>query len=680
MAITDKNDPQPVQQTQAPRKKTWREETTSYNSVQDIIDRGKKDAEAFQLQQMQNQQLGYIQMNRGYPGCFPAENTLASISLLNPTGLLHPMYQQQPMMQQMPMQQPGMYPQQPMMQQPGMYPQQPMMQHPGFGHPMQQMPMQQPGVHSQQPMMQQGMQPQQPPQMVQNRGPVKPIVAKVHEDKDFFGYARIKQGEEMAVPVDAVRHPDDALSKSPYAHTEAPIPEKEDLEERTRAENKRLQEQFEKLDMHSARFKDPKQRHIASEMEENNRILDELANEKFREFEEEQKKLLELSCSFIMIDNSFHNVSKRNYSDNYGYSHLTEYINNTHDVIYVQDSNNFIVPVHPEPIGNGEENLNRKRYGELRIRDTYTFKSYMSLKDIGDLIFKYTNRSNLIKYDQREAIDIYDAIRRMLQESPRSHVSFEQTVFNIVVERKVMIGHIQRNPRLFISTHNIILTTRKEVAGIPHPYSYDGFRLAEKGVGGVYDSINHISDSYSAGMVLIDNEGKFKNRWFYNLGRVHELTPVVNHRYPSGLYVNCFINGERDNENSTYYEPIEEELIKAHVFRTKEEAESHGNPEAHLKAMEYSSKAQKMTHEKFKGDMELQTMLQKAELEAESAERKREQAREEHAFKLESAKLEYKEKRWKLAAACLTAIAAIAAVWHKYQSQASSGGNGFAFM
>ena len=96
--------------------------------------------------------------------------------------------------------------------------------------------------------------------------------------------------------------------------------------------------------------------------------------------------------------------------------------------------------------------------------------------------------------------------------------------------------------------------------------------------------------------------------------------------------------------------------------------------------MEYSSKAQKMTHEKFKGDIELQTMLQKAELEAESAERKREQAREEHAFKLESAKLEYKEKRWKLAAACLTAIAAIAAVWHKYQSQASSGGNGFAFM
>src|SRR5690606_15101447 len=114
------------------------------------------------------------------------------------------------------------------------------------------------------------------------------------------------QGEQMAVPPNAVRFPGDAISKSPFAHSDTPIPEKEELEARARDNARRLRKEYNDLGVNPTPYKKGRQSIVDQQIKEEVAIIESFADtyssEKFREFEEKQKALAALSCVYIQIN------------------------------------------------------------------------------------------------------------------------------------------------------------------------------------------------------------------------------------------------------------------------------------------------------------------------------------------------------------------------------------------
>jgi hypothetical protein len=251
-----------------------------------------------------------------------------------------------------------------------------------------------------------------------------------------------------------------------------------------------------------------------------------------------------------------------NYDPRCPFKLVTTYINNTdHDITIMGRTNIPITfPKRPPHLG-----INIPRETSFIIRTTYILNNHNDIIRFANNLSKYKQNSNI---DNGDLTIIYDALAERLKNGQMLHT------FTVTVERLILSEVLYCGYPIYISDSDLLVTVGEYNVNMIHPYSDNGILL---------DTYVHVvQDKKITGVIIevIDNENEIGDRFVCLGKRMFRIPPKRDESLKSGVYVT---NMQQNVTNMVEVEPIYYEFDEASeaigLYKTKEEAQTYGNPE-----------------------------------------------------------------------------------------------------
>jgi aromatic ring-cleaving dioxygenase len=245
--------------------------------------------------------------------------------------------------------------------------------------------------------------------------------------------------------------------------------------------------------------------------------------------------------------------------------------------------NNVPVAIPPKPYSGGAD--------KIIIRNSYTFVNLESIIGTLNNIAEYKKHFGNDNYEMNV---IYSTLLSMYEKSRTNLGAFIQTTVGI--DHEIPMRVVKENNNIYIPATDMLLQYRGSNVECPHPFSDNGMLIhqyrqisLEKKVSGVF-------------VEVIDNENTTNARFMYAAGRVSEIPVIVDETKRSGVYISRSTSDKYNDVHvkSEYY--TLEESDKTGLFKTREQAESGGDPgvlvKNEQKRLEQENFRLKQEHEK----------------------------------------------------------------------------------
>lgn len=285
-----------------------------------------------------------------------------------------------------------------------------------------------------------------------------------------------------------------------------------------------------------------------------------------------------------------------------------EYTNYSDTPFYIKTQSNIPLSISPN---HNSASCDEQR-PHLEVRQIITIHSGSDIYDTYELL-------GAIKANTGALSDCAEEIRSKLSElyavdaGRRNKVNFPFSVKYSALEEDVM-----RGGRLHLREVDVIVTKVKEDLILPHPNSSEGLQQFSI-------TSNKAFESHAGILVrVVDNESIAKARFYHAAKQLISVPSSDDETIKSGVYstvATMAADGFIDRE--TVYYTFEEAEEKLGMYRTREEALSHGNPEFALRAEEAKNRAEeaRLTAETRKLSNDLELLRKERELEILDSER-----------------------------------------------------------
>lgn len=268
----------------------------------------------------------------------------------------------------------------------------------------------------------------------------------------------------------------------------------------------------------------------------------------------------------------------------FSYTKETTYLNLTDIPLFMQDNLNIISVIDPitnkhEWVNSGEHHTN-----SFIIVDTYRYPNmHAARKNLMLISNRFSNR-----YDEKFSHEAY-ALHKVLSDAIKNKESSHNGPILVRLKRAYSVTDHYKN-RMYISSHDIVVTNKQENIYTPHPLSIEreiGKMEGEDSLPGKILDKPAIQ-SYKVEIELIDNDCAIGERYIYVFGQPVKIRPHKNPNKVDGAYMYNYLNGDKA-KITPVFTPLEE-LESVHIYKTKEDAIHSGDPELRIKAINIETK------------------------------------------------------------------------------------------
>lgn len=254
-----------------------------------------------------------------------------------------------------------------------------------------------------------------------------------------------------------------------------------------------------------------------------------------------------------------------------GFTVSVEYSNYSEGAMFVKTQNNLIFVV--EPNKHCVQPDEARPHLEIKIK--YTLHNNAGILGTYDLL-------NALRENDAIVGDEVEQLRVKISELYRQDASrFNKNAFSFTIFKRILEDEIKRNKLLMVRECNVLVTKEREYIVAPHPYSNEGLQQVEVNNNKLYHG--------QAGVFVkvIDNEFLARQRYFYAGKQLITVPSGEDQSKDSGVYctVSTMDSDGMVTPKTQFYTFAEaEEAIG--LYRSQEEALTHGDPEMALKAEE----------------------------------------------------------------------------------------------
>lgn len=355
----------------------------------------------------------------------------------------------------------------------------------------------------------------------------------------------------------------------------------------------------------------------------------------------------------------------------FSYTKETTYLNLTDEPLFMQDSMNIISCI--DPITNRFEwsDTGTSTSNSFIIVDTYKYPTVNAARK--NLMLIGHKFSNI--YDEKfshEANMLHTALIATVKE----HGSRYDGQIIVRLKRAYPVNEAYKD-RVYLSSHDVVVTTKQENIYIPHPLSI------ERRIGEIEQTDilpGEMLDkppvsTYKVEIDLIDNDNVIGERYIYVFGQAVKLKPHKNPNKANGAYMYNYLDGKKTGVEPVYTEL--DNLHTVHIYRTRDEAEHNGDHELRIKNIDLQGKQadrDKKLIEKERTTEELTFKIKELEEKSKNLEQTTQYEREQRLIQMEvdkekhkSQKLETTNNVLKTIIATATAIVAGIALYNKFE-------------
>lgn len=281
----------------------------------------------------------------------------------------------------------------------------------------------------------------------------------------------------------------------------------------------------------------------------------------------------------------------------------TEYTNYTGADIYIKSQNNLGFVVEP----NTKTASVEEPRPHVEIKFIYTIHNNDGILGTMQLMSAMDQNGMLLGLDaealQKRLTDLY------MRDASRGN----KMNFSFVIYKRVLDDELRRSKTVYVRECDLIVCKDKSSMMVPHPNSNEGMQQTEVTVNRNYYG--------QAGIFVkvIDNQHLAKIRYYHGGKNLISVPSIVDESKESGVY--CTISTMASDglvTPTSRFLTFEEAEEAIGLYRTKEEALSHGDPEIALRAEEARNKAEeaKGKVEERRLARELTEVKHRAEMEA----------------------------------------------------------------
>ena len=337
-------------------------------------------------------------------------------------------------------------------------------------------------------------------------------------------------------------------------------------------------------------------------------------NSKEEVFTVKHKDLINVVYKYVAADFKVDYPTIRDFTNkSFTFSKTVTYYNlSKNHILYVQDSNNCVMPVLPvtnlyEYSTNGCPPMEH-----IVISEEYKFGNSKAAEHALDMIIKSLNNRKGLSVSP-ELIQMRDNLRAAIM-SHNSDTNYNKTqTVKLYVTRRVTMTELRAYGRLYIPNMNVILSLDSDIYKIAHPTSVEGSREKAR-KGDLRDtSMPEFNESFELHMDLIDNDSKISSRWVNVLGKLVRIDPKKDAMRASGLYVSRSLGGMDIPDCKKFY--TLDELKELNLYSTEEDALTHGDPSLIAEKLKHSKSVNEAYHAKVTSETKIQQEVNKSEAE-----------------------------------------------------------------
>ena len=294
----------------------------------------------------------------------------------------------------------------------------------------------------------------------------------------------------------------------------------------------------------------------------------------------------------------------------------TEYSNFTGVMIYVKTQNNIPFAVDP----NFRTASTDEPRANFEIKITYRLHNNDGIVNTFELL------QGLIQHNSIQGTDAEEILKRISALYIKDASRTNKLDFSFTIYKRILLEEINRNRSVYVRETDLVISKDKVGVTLPHPNSSEGLQQ--------FDIERNKDYQGQAGVFVrvVDNENLAKVRYYYSGMHLITVPSTNDDQRESGVY--CTISSTAPDglilPVSKFFS-FEDAESNIGLYRTQEEALSHGDPELALRAEEARSK-----NEERRLTRELIEVKHKSEMEANKAKHELETIKSENARLKES--------------------------------------------
>lgn len=272
------------------------------------------------------------------------------------------------------------------------------------------------------------------------------------------------------------------------------------------------------------------------------------------------------------------------YSDNHHVGYRTagltisaEYTNFTGIDLYLKTQNNLPFVVEP----NTQQICSAETRPHLEVKITYHLHNNDSILRTMETLVALRANSSL------HGLDINALIAKIMKLYESDASKNNKLNFKFMVYKRVLLDDLIRSDTLYLRECDLIVARSRAQMGMPHPNSSEGMHRTEvmsnkklMGLTGIFTRV-------------VDNENLAKVRYYY-AGK-HLITVPSDHAQDKASGVYCTISTTASDgvvSQQEIFMTFEEAQERIGLYRTQDDALSHGDPEIALRAEEARNKSE----------------------------------------------------------------------------------------
>jgi len=260
-----------------------------------------------------------------------------------------------------------------------------------------------------------------------------------------------------------------------------------------------------------------------------------------------------------------------------GFTVRAEYTNYTGNDLYLKTQNNLPFCLEPNTrIANVEE-----RRSHLEIKMTYEIHNNAGIVGTFDLLNGLSVASPALSSDTEI---LKERITELYARDPSRNSKMN---FTFVIYKRIMDDDIRRNKLLYFRECDIVVSKEKQCMTAPHPNSNEGLQQIEVSNGKIYQAQSGVF------LKVVDNMYLASVRYYYAGKHLISVPSTNDETKESGVY--CTISTMGANgvvEPVTSFLGFDEAEEEIGLYRSQEDAISHGDPTISIKRDEAQSRAE----------------------------------------------------------------------------------------